>query len=101
MSDGYRGELYKNPWSISRLAALGAAGAEAAPAAPAPAAPAAAAPGARGCYEQARIQLRLPDGNSLSHTFSAKEQLAAVRYAYSDHSSGFGTIMERTLIYIQ
>ncbi|CAG9785795.1 unnamed protein product [Diatraea saccharalis] len=30
-------------------------------------------------YEQARIQLRLPDGKALLHTFGAKEQLAAVR----------------------
>ncbi|XP_047019564.1 UBX domain-containing protein 1 [Helicoverpa zea] len=45
--------------------------------APAPVAPAAAAP--RVSYEQARIQLRLPDGKALAHTFGAKEQLAAVR----------------------
>ncbi|CAG4949376.1 unnamed protein product [Colias eurytheme] len=30
-------------------------------------------------YEQARIQLRLPDGQSLTQTFGSKEQLAAVR----------------------
>ncbi|GBO98424.1 UBX domain-containing protein 1 [Eumeta japonica] len=30
-------------------------------------------------YDQARIQLRLPDGRTLSQTFGAKEQLAAVR----------------------
>ncbi|CAG9579037.1 unnamed protein product [Danaus chrysippus] len=30
-------------------------------------------------YDSARIQLKLPDGQSISHTFSAKEQLAAVK----------------------
>lgn len=49
-------------------------------AAPPPAAAAApAVPAAKANYEQARIQLRLPDGQALAHTFSAKEQLAAVR----------------------
>ncbi|XP_063822764.1 UBX domain-containing protein 1 [Ostrinia nubilalis] len=61
-----------------KLAASG--GAAPAPA-PVPAAPpvAACAPAPRGSYEQARIQLRLPDGKALAHTFGAKEQLAAVR----------------------
>lgn len=36
-------------------------------------------PGPKVTYEQARIQLRLPDGKTLAHTFGAKEQLAAVR----------------------
>ncbi|XP_047530581.1 UBX domain-containing protein 1 [Vanessa atalanta] len=36
-------------------------------------------PAPKVAYDQARIQLRFPDGQSLSHTFSAKEQLAAVR----------------------
>lgn len=30
-------------------------------------------------YEQTRIQIRLPDGQTLCHTFGAKEQLAVVR----------------------
>lgn len=30
-------------------------------------------------YDQARIQIRLPDGRALSHTFGAKEPLAAIR----------------------
>lgn len=45
---------------------------------PAPA-PASAAAATKAQYDQARIQLRLPDGKALAHTFSAKEQLAAVR----------------------
>ncbi|XP_075974061.1 UBX domain-containing protein 1 [Anticarsia gemmatalis] len=49
-------------------------------AAPAPAPPPVAAPaGPKATYEQARIQLRLPDGQAIAHTFGAKEQLAAVR----------------------
>ncbi|CAF4894069.1 unnamed protein product [Pieris macdunnoughi] len=36
-------------------------------------------PGSKVAYDQARIQLRLPDGQSLTQTFGAKEQLAAVR----------------------
>ncbi|XP_045768088.1 UBX domain-containing protein 1-B [Maniola jurtina] len=55
--------------------------------APAPIAPAPVAP--RGSYEQARIQLRLPDGQSLSHTFGAKEQLSAVRLYLQLHSPEF------------
>ncbi|PZC74982.1 hypothetical protein B5X24_HaOG206853 [Helicoverpa armigera] len=48
--------------------------------APAPVAPPPAlAPAPKVSYEQARIQLRLPDGKALAHTFGAKEQLAAVR----------------------
>lgn len=39
----------------------------------------AAAPAPKVSYDQARIQLRLPDGKALAHTFGAKEQLAAVR----------------------
>ncbi|XP_068632480.1 UBX domain-containing protein 1 [Battus philenor] len=48
---------------------------------PAPIAPqpSPAVSGAKVTYEQARIQLRLPDGQSLAHTFGAKEQLAAVK----------------------
>ncbi|KAL0831575.1 hypothetical protein ABMA28_002361 [Loxostege sticticalis] len=59
---------------------LAASGGAPAPA-PVPVAPpvAAAAPAPRGSYDQARIQLRLPDGKALAHTFGAKEQLAAVR----------------------
>ncbi|XP_072938531.1 UBX domain-containing protein 1-B [Epargyreus clarus] len=41
-------------------------------------------------YDQARIQLRLPDGKSLTHTFGAKEQLAAVRLFLEMNSQEFG-----------
>ncbi|KAJ2950180.1 hypothetical protein O0L34_g11538 [Tuta absoluta] len=61
---------------------LAAQGKTAETVAPVPAPPAAVAPGApagKVSYEQARIQLRLPSGQALSHTFGAKEQLAAVR----------------------
>ncbi|XP_050668764.1 UBX domain-containing protein 1 [Leptidea sinapis] len=49
--------------------------------APAPVAPppVSTSPAPKVAYEQARIQLRLPDGQLLSQTFGAKEQLAAVR----------------------
>ncbi|CAK1600659.1 unnamed protein product [Parnassius mnemosyne] len=72
-----------------KLAALGRTEAPApAPAAAPPAAPAAPA-GPAVAYEQARIQLRLPDGNSLAHTFGAKEQLAAVRLYLQMHAQEF------------
>uniref|UniRef100_A0A2A4JB84 UBX domain-containing protein n=1 Tax=Heliothis virescens TaxID=7102 RepID=A0A2A4JB84_HELVI len=59
---------------------LAASGQAPAPApAPAPVPPPPSAPAAKVTYEQARIQLRLPDGKALAHTFGAKEQLAAVR----------------------
>ncbi|XP_059055544.1 UBX domain-containing protein 1 [Achroia grisella] len=59
---------------------LAASGQTAPPAAaPAPVPPPAAAPAPKVSYEQARIQIRLPDGKALAHTFGAKEQLAAVR----------------------
>ncbi|CAH0581576.1 unnamed protein product [Chrysodeixis includens] len=58
---------------------LAASGQPPAAAAPLPAPPPAAAPAPKVSYEQARIQLRLPDGKALAHTFGAKEQLAAVR----------------------
>ncbi|CAH0406812.1 unnamed protein product [Chilo suppressalis] len=63
-----------------KLAASGQTASAPVPAAPAPA-PAAPAPASapKANYEQARIQLRLPDGKALAHTFGAKEQLAAVR----------------------
>ncbi|XP_013149199.1 PREDICTED: UBX domain-containing protein 1 [Papilio polytes] len=67
---------------------LAASGQKEAPApAPVPPQPAPAAP--KVSYEQARIQLRLPDGQSLSHTFSAKEQLAAVRLYLQMNSQEF------------
>ena len=50
----------------------------AAPAPPPPAPVSSSAP--KVTYEQARIQIRLPDGKTLAHIFGAKEQLAAVRY---------------------
>lgn len=59
---------------------LAASGQPPVAATPAPAPPPIAAnTGPKVAYEQARIQLRLPDGKTLSHTFGAKEQLAAVR----------------------
>ncbi|CAB3222635.1 unnamed protein product [Arctia plantaginis] len=59
---------------------LAAGGQPPAAAAPAPAPPPITNnPGPKVTYEQARIQIRLPDGKTLSHTFAAKEQLAAVR----------------------
>ncbi|CAK1540740.1 unnamed protein product [Leptosia nina] len=73
-----------------KLAASGQAPPVAAPVPP----PANPTPGSKVSYEQARIQLRLPDGQSLSQTFGAKEQLAAVRlflqmnkpeYSQEDH----------------
>ncbi|XP_063359424.1 UBX domain-containing protein 1 [Cydia amplana] len=72
-----------------KLAAAGQPIPEAAPApAPAPAA-APAAPVPRPSYEQARIQLRLPDGSALAHTFGAKEQLAAVKLYLQMNSQGY------------
>ncbi|XP_022814973.1 UBX domain-containing protein 1 [Spodoptera litura] len=47
--------------------------------APAAVVPPPSAPAPKVAYEQARIQIRLPDGKALAHTFGAKEQLAAVR----------------------
>ncbi|KAG6449371.1 hypothetical protein O3G_MSEX006029 [Manduca sexta] len=48
--------------------------------APAPVAPVSnPSPAHKVTYDQARIQIRLPDGKALAHTFGAKEQLAAVR----------------------
>ncbi|XP_037298400.1 UBX domain-containing protein 1-B [Manduca sexta] len=50
------------------------------PPAPAPVAPVSnPSPAHKVTYDQARIQIRLPDGKALAHTFGAKEQLAAVR----------------------
>ncbi|XP_053612491.1 UBX domain-containing protein 1 [Plodia interpunctella] len=40
-------------------------------------------------YSQARIQLRLPDGKALAHTFGAKEQLAAVKLYLQMHAQEF------------
>lgn len=40
-------------------------------------------------YDQARIQIRLPDGKALAHTFGAKEQLAAVRLYLNLHAQEF------------
>ncbi|KAJ8721281.1 hypothetical protein PYW07_002056 [Mythimna separata] len=48
-------------------------------AAPAPAPPPVTSAAPKVAYEQARIQIRLPDGKTLAHIFGAKEQLAAVR----------------------
>ncbi|CAH1646462.1 unnamed protein product [Spodoptera littoralis] len=47
--------------------------------APAAVVPPPSVPAPKVAYEQARIQIRLPDGKALAHTFGAKEQLAAVR----------------------
>ncbi|CAH2077005.1 unnamed protein product, partial [Iphiclides podalirius] len=71
-----------------KLAASGQKEAPPPVAAPAPA-PAPSAPAAPKVYDQARIQLRLPDGKSLSHTFSAKEQLAAVRLYLQLHAQEY------------
>ncbi|CAG4985603.1 unnamed protein product [Parnassius apollo] len=72
-----------------KLAALGRTEAPPPVAAPAPAINTPAAAGPAPTYEQARIQLRLPDGNSLAHTFGAKEQLAAVRLYLQMHAQEF------------
>ncbi|XP_049868434.1 UBX domain-containing protein 1-B [Pectinophora gossypiella] len=68
-----------------KLAAQGKTAEVAAPVPPV----AAAAPACKVSYEQARIQLRLPDGQQLAHTFGAKEQLAAVRLYLQLHSQEF------------
>ncbi|XP_033612464.1 UBX domain-containing protein 1, partial [Fukomys damarensis] len=39
-------------------------------------------------YDQCRIQVRLPDGTSLTQTFQAREQLAAVRLYVELHRGG-------------
>ncbi|XP_023420080.1 UBX domain-containing protein 1 isoform X1 [Cavia porcellus] len=39
-------------------------------------------------YDQCRIQVRLPDGTSLTQTFQAREQLAAVRLYVELHCGG-------------
>ncbi|XP_061729736.1 UBX domain-containing protein 1 [Cydia pomonella] len=70
-----------------KLAAAGQPVPEAAPAPVAAAAPAASVP--RASYDQARIQLRLPDGSALAHTFGAKEQLAAVKLYLQMNSQGY------------
>ncbi|XP_023955165.2 UBX domain-containing protein 1 [Bicyclus anynana] len=72
-----------------KLAASGQTAAPAPAPAPAPATAPAAAPAPRASYDQARIQLRLPDGQSLSHTFGAKEQLSAVRLYLQMHNPEF------------
>ncbi|KAJ0175810.1 hypothetical protein K1T71_008969 [Dendrolimus kikuchii] len=46
-------------------------------------------PAPKANYDQARIQLRLPDGQALAHTFGAKEQLAAVRLYLQMHAQEF------------
>ncbi|XP_013196678.2 UBX domain-containing protein 1 [Amyelois transitella] len=56
---------------------------------PPAAAPLPASPATRGTYDQARIQLRLPDGKALAHTFGAKEQLAAVKLYLQMHAQEF------------
>lgn len=48
-------------------------------AAPAPTPAAAAAPGVKKEYTETRLQIRLPSGQPIVHTFGVKEQLAAVR----------------------
>ncbi|XP_038214906.1 UBX domain-containing protein 1-B [Zerene cesonia] len=58
---------------------LAASGQQPPVAAPVPPPPVNSNPAPKVSYEQARIQLRLPDGQSLTQTFGAKEQLAAVR----------------------
>ncbi|CAG9119543.1 unnamed protein product [Plutella xylostella] len=62
-----------------KLAAAGKTAQEA-PAAAAPPVPVTNPnPAPKVSYDQARIQLRLPDGRTLTQTFGAKEQLAAVK----------------------
>lgn len=68
-----------------KLAALGKTAAPSVPA-PTPAAIPTTAPNPKVSYEQARIQLRLPDGRALSQTFGAKEQLSAVRLYLQMHA---------------
>ncbi|KAI8422779.1 hypothetical protein MSG28_006524 [Choristoneura fumiferana] len=68
-----------------KLAASGQPAPAPEPVAPPPAAPA----GPRPSYDQARIQLRLPDGQALAHTFGAKEQLAAVKLYLQMHAQEY------------
>ncbi|XP_045447652.1 UBX domain-containing protein 1 [Melitaea cinxia] len=56
---------------------------------PAPAPVTNPTPAPKVSYDQARIQLRFPDGQTLSHTFSAKEQLAAVRLYLQVNMPGY------------
>ncbi|XP_041988046.1 UBX domain-containing protein 1 [Aricia agestis] len=79
LEDQQARERVKAQIEADRQARKLAASGQPAPAPPAPVPIASPTPPPKGSYEQARIQLRLPDGQSITHNFGAKELLAAVR----------------------